>query len=113
MTPRSAKSKGVRLQNYVKDKIHETFSDFREGDVKTAVMGESGVDIILSPHAKDIFPFSIECKNVEKLNFWKAFEQAEQNAIEGTYPLLIAKKNRKKPVVLLDFDTFLKLLFSY
>ena len=40
---------------------------------KTAVMGESGEDIKMARAAREKFPFSIECKNVEKLNVWEAY----------------------------------------
>lgn len=112
MTGRSAKNKGVRLQNYVAQKLYEVFTSLEEGDIKPAIMGESGVDINLSPAAKRVFPFSVECKNVEKLNFWAAYEQAKQNTIKDTEPLLVVKKNHKKPIVVLDFDLFLRLLLK-
>ena len=40
-------------------------------------MGDSGEDILLSPAARKLFPFSVECKNQEKLNIWSSLEQAE------------------------------------
>lgn len=80
-----------------------------EEDIKTAVMGESGEDIIMARAARKKFPFSVECKNVEKLNVWAAYEQASANS--GNYePLLIMKKNRKKPLVVLDADYFVELI---
>ncbi len=51
-------------------------------------MGAGGEDIMLSAKARNMFPYSVECKNQETLNVWKAFEQAEHNS--GVYqPLLI------------------------
>ena len=47
--------------------------------------------------AREKFPLSIECKNVEKLNVWEAYEQASENC--GDYePIVVMKKNRKKPL---------------
>ena len=43
-------------------------------------------------------PFSIECKNVERLNVWEAYEQCCANAGDHQ-PALFMKKNRKKPLV--------------
>ena len=77
-------------------------------DVKTAVMGESGEDIKMARAAREKFPMSIECKNVEKLNVWEAYEQASANC--GDYePIVVMKKNRKKPLVVVDAEYFIKL----
>ena len=43
-------------------------------------MGASGEDLIMDPEpAREKFAYSIECKNVEKLNVWDAYKQAEAN----------------------------------
>tara|TARA_R110002050_G_scaffold99404_1_gene206062 strand:+ start:3362 stop:3631 length:270 start_codon:yes stop_codon:yes gene_type:complete len=83
--------------------------DIHEDDIKTAVMGESGEDIKMARAAREKFPFSIEAKNVEKLNVWQAYEQAQENS--GKYePIVIMKKNRKKPLVVMDAESFIKLM---
>ena len=77
-------------------------------DIKTAVMGESGEDIKMARAAREKFPMSIECKNVEKLNVWEAYEQAASNC--GDFePIVVMKKNRKKPLVVVDAEYFIKL----
>ena len=110
MKPRSAKNKGKRLQNKVRDLILEKFnSKLEPDDVRSITMGESGEDILLSPAARKLFPFSVECKNQEKLNIWSSLEQAEGNS--GNHPpLLIFKRNRSKTYAVLEFDELLKLL---
>lgn len=111
MRPSSAKAKARRLQDAVRKLILESFKDeLEDDDVKCAIMGESGEDIKLSPVARKLFPFSIECKNVEKLNIWSALEQAENNVKEGTDPILVFKRNRSKTYVALEIETFMKLL---
>ena len=109
MKPRSAKNKGKRLQNKVRDLILEKFNTLEEDDVRSITMGDSGEDILLSPAARRLFPFSVECKNQEKLNIWGALEQAEENSGDHT-PLVIFKRNRTKTYVVLEFDKLLKLL---
>ena len=48
MKTRSAKNKGKRLQNSVRDILLETFKDQLEpDDIKSTTMGESGEDIKL------------------------------------------------------------------
>ena len=109
MKPRSAKNKGKRLQNQVRDLILEKFQQLEEDDVRSTTMGDSGEDVLLSPFARRLFPFSIECKNQEKLNIWSSLEQAENNSGSHT-PLLIFKRNRTKTYVVLEFDKLLELL---
>lgn len=110
MKPRTAKAKGRRLQNWIRDFIMDTFSGvLRDGDVKPAIMGEGGEDIKLSPAALDVFPYSIEAKNVEKLNVWAAYQQAVDHNAAGE-PLLIMKKNNNRPLAVVDAEHFLNLV---
>ena len=109
MKPRSAKNKGKRLQNKIRDLILEKFDSLEPDDVRSITMGDSGEDILLSPAARRLFPFSVECKNQEKLNIWGALEQAEDNSGNHT-PLVIFKRNRSKTYAVLEFDRLLELL---
>jgi hypothetical protein len=109
MKPRSAKNKGKRLQNKVRDLILEKFDKLEPDDVRSITMGDSGEDILLSPAARRLFPFSVECKNQEKLNIWEALTQAEENSGNHT-PLVIFKRNRSKTYAILEFKELLKLL---
>lgn len=110
-TPSSRKAKGRTLQNFVHNNILLNFPTLEDGDVKKAIMGESGIDIKLSPHARRIFPYGIECKNTEKINIWSAINQCEDNAIkEKLTPLLVIKRNRTDPHVVLKWDDFIKLV---
>ena len=109
MKSRSAKNKGKRLQNNVRDLILEKFNQLEPDDVRSTTMGDSGEDVLLSPAARKLFPFSVECKNQEKLNIWSSIEQAENNSGNHT-PLVIFKRNRTKTYAILEFDELLKLL---
>ena len=109
MKPRSAKNKGKRLQNKVRDLILEKFNQLEPDDVRSAIMGEQGEDIKLSPAARKLIPYSFECKNQEALNIWKSLEQAESNC-EGLTPLLIFKRNKSKIYATLEITDFLNLL---
>lgn len=112
MKTRSAKNKGKRLQNSIRNRILEHFPAALEADdVKSTTMGEAGVDLLLSPAAKKLFPYSIECKNQEKLSIWSALRQAELNAKEGTTSLLVFSRNRTpEPYVALKLSDFMKLI---
>jgi hypothetical protein len=72
-------------------------------------MGESGEDIILSPAARDLIPFSFECKNQERLNIWESLSQSEDNC--GEYiSAVVFKRNRTKTYIALELEEFLKII---
>ena len=110
MKTRSGKAKGRRLQNKVRDVLLEHFSEELEpDDIRTAIMGETGEDIKLSPAARKLNPYSFECKNQEKLSIWSSLEQAAENS--GDYPpVLIFKRNRSKTYVTIELEEFIKLI---
>jgi hypothetical protein len=107
---KGAKAKGRNLQNLLRDKLRVAFPSLEEDDVKSQTMGMSGEDIVLSPAARREIPYSFECKNVERLQFWSAVEQCETNCKEGITPVIVVKKNRKTPMAALPLDVFIKLI---
>ena len=108
MKTAAAKAKGRRLQQWFRDKLIETL-EVPEDDVRSTAMGQSGEDILMSYQARQKFPFSVECKNQERLSIWDALTQAEDNSGKHV-PLLIFKKNRSKTYAVLEFEELLKLL---
>ena len=110
MKSRSAKAKGRRLQQKVRDLLLEKFSEELEpDDIRSAIMGEQGEDIKLSPAARKLIPYSFECKNQESLNIWSSLQQAEENS--GDYdPVLIFKRNRSKTYAVINIDKFIELI---
>tara|TARA_B100001964_G_C14053665_1_gene518183 strand:+ start:431 stop:766 length:336 start_codon:yes stop_codon:yes gene_type:complete len=107
MKTQSAKSKGRLLQKWVRTMLIEIL-DVHPEDLESRSMGAGGEDLIMARAARKKFPHSIECKNVERLNVWDAYEQACDNA--GDYePLVVIKKNRKDPLVVVDAQYFIKL----
>ncbi|SVB98734.1 uncharacterized protein METZ01_LOCUS251588, partial [marine metagenome] len=77
-------------------------------DIESRSMGAGGEDLIMARAARERFPFSVECKNVEKLNVWEAYEQAKSNSKDHE-PIVVMKKNQKKPLVVVDADFFISL----
>ena len=107
MKPQSAKAKGRLLQQWVRDKLIEML-DVHPEDIESRSMGAGGEDLIMARAARQKFPMSIECKNVEKLNIWDAYEQASTNC--GDYqPIVVMKKNGKKPLVVVDAEYYINL----
>ena len=107
MNPSSAKAKGRRLQQWVRDKLIEAL-DIHPEDIESRSMGAGGEDLIMARAARLKFPHSIECKNVEKLNIWDAYEQAIANSSDYE-PLVVIKKNGKKPLAVVDAEYFISL----
>jgi hypothetical protein len=106
----AAKAKGRRLQDFVAESFRKMHPSLEEDDVKTAIMGESGTDIKLSPAARRLIPFDTECKNQEKLNIWASISQCETNCKESRIPLLVFKRNRTKTYACIEFEKLLELL---
>ena len=91
MKTRSAKNKGKRLQNEVRDLILETFKQLEPDDVRSTTMGDSGEDVLLSPAARKLFPFSVECKNqavVSEQAFTALNALRQRSWIGGRIPVL-------------------------
>tara|TARA_X000000950_G_C13883238_1_gene647786 strand:- start:169 stop:504 length:336 start_codon:yes stop_codon:yes gene_type:complete len=108
MKTSSAKAKGRNLQKWFREVLVEHLHLDPE-DLESRPMGSSGEDIIMGKLSRQKFPFSVECKNQEKVNVWEAYAQASSNC-KGYEPLVVIKRNRHKPLVLMDAEEFVKLL---
>ena len=109
MKTKSGKAKARKLQDWVRDALYECFG-FNKEDIRCAIMGESGEDIKLtSPTAKKRFPYSVECKNSEAHNVWNEYAQAVANSVNAE-PLLIIKKNKHKPLAVIDAEILFYLI---
>ena len=73
-------------------------------------MGAGGEDLVMARAAREKFPFSIECKNVERIQLWKSIKQAEDNTKEGSEIALVVKRNQTKPYVVIDLQHWLELI---
>jgi len=109
MKPQSAKAKGRKLQQLVRDKLLELSDTFREGDIESTGMGQSGEDVQLSPHARDLLPISIECKHHHKMAVYSIIDQCKSNTPDGCQPVVVLKANYKKPVAVIDLDYWTRL----
>ena len=86
--------------------------DIDPEDIESRSMGAGGEDLIMSRAARHKFPYSVECKNQEKLNIWAAWDQANGN--RGIYePLVVIKKNGIRPLVVLDAENFLDMIKEF
>jgi hypothetical protein len=111
MTVKSAKAKGRRLQQLVRDLILDSFPTLElDTDVRSAIMGETGEDIKLSSKARKVFPYSVECKSLKKIAVYNYYDQAASNTPEGCTPLVVLKQDRRKPLALVDLEKFMELI---
>ena len=111
-TVRSRKNKGRKLQNHIRDIFRSVFKDkLEEGDVESRQMGGSGTDVVLSPLAKKLIPFDVECKNVEKFNINETIKQAKANSKPDRIPLIVFTKNKDDVYVTLTLNDLLKLIY--
>ena len=111
MKTQSRKAKGRRLQQQFRDLLIEKL-DIDPEDIESRSMGAGGEDLIMSKAARTKFPYSIECKNQERMNIWSAWEQANGN--KGMYePLVVIKKNGVRPLVVLDAENFLDMIKEF
>ena len=108
MKTSSAKAKGCRSQKWFADQLVEKLGIDPE-DIESRPMGSQGEDIIMGKLSRQIFPFSVECKNQEKVNVWESYKQATENS--GKYePIVVIKRNNAKPLVVMDAEEFLNVL---
>ncbi len=107
MKTQSAKAKGRRLQQWFRDLLIEKLNIHPE-DIESRSMGAGGEDLIMARAAREKFPYSVECKNQEKINLWESYNQARQNS-KNHEPVVILKRNNSKPLILVDAEYFVKL----
>ena len=109
---KSAKAKGRRLQNWICEQISKLigYEWGKDEPIAPREMGQSGVDVRLVGDARDAFPWSIEAKYQEKWNIPEWIQQAKKNRLPRTDWLLVVKKNRIDPIVILDAEVFFEIL---
>ena len=109
ISPQSAKAKGRRLQQWVRDRLYNTFPHLEDGDIRSTSMGSGGEDLLFSPAARRSFPYSVECKNNKSNAIYKVMNQATSNCPKGATPLAIIKADNQKPLAVVDADHFFEL----
>lgn len=107
MKTQSAKAKGRRLQQWFRDQLIEKLEVHPE-DVESRSMGAGGEDLIMARAAREKFPYSVECKNQEKVNVWESYSQAVDNS-KNYEPVVVIKRNNHKPLVVVDAEYFVGL----
>ncbi len=94
MKTQSKKSKGRRLQKWVREQLIEKLN-IHEEDIESRSMGAGGEDLIMARAAREKFPYSIECKNrSDNKQIYSFYKQATKHS--NLEPLLVIKTKREK-----------------
>lgn len=108
ISAQSAKAKGRRLQQLVRDAILDAYPSLESDDVRSTSMGAGGEDVQLSPAARKLFPYTIECKNLAKIAVYKYYIQAMGHG--NHEPLVVIKQDRARPLAVVDLEHFMELV---
>lgn len=106
----SAKNKGRTFQQWVRDKILSRFPTLEPDDVKSCAMGSGGEDVQLSPAARKLFPYNVECKARKSIAVYEWLDQASTHGKHQ--PILFIKADRRKPLVVMDAEYFFNTIGS-
>ena len=110
---RSAKAKGRLGQQEIRDKLLETFPEFEKGDIKSAIMGDTGEDIQFSPQAKKRLPLSIEVKRRKGglKTVYSYMEQALNHSLNTSgEPVVFFRSDHRPWVVMIGLQHYMDLL---
>lgn len=108
MKPASAKAKGRVFQQYVRDVFLRAFTSLERDDIKSTSMGAGGEDLQLSPAARKLIPYQIECKSKAVSQIHTYYAQAKHHG--ENEPLVVVKKDRDIALAIVSLDHFLKLI---
>jgi len=112
MKPKSAKAKGRRLQQHIRDLIIQVFN-YDPELVKCAIMGEKGVDVMaLNTVLADPLHVAFEAKAVESFSLPACWKQAETNArAVGRRPVLVTRRNNSEALAVVTLEHLLTLMY--
>jgi len=102
--PASAKAKGSRLERAVAQAIRHKGLDDKAGR-----MPLSGADSHLKGDVRTDLPYTIECKNTERVQLWKAWQQAVDQSHYHP-PVLCISANHRPVLAVVELDTLLNLM---
>jgi Holliday junction resolvase len=105
----NAKQKGNRFEREVAKMLNQKFNTNVRRTPMSGGMSFKGDIIDINPDS-ELFRFSFECKNQEKLNIWKALEQAENDAPRMKEPVVIFTKNFKTEYACMKFEDWMNLV---
>lgn len=106
MKASSAKAKGRALVKMFLDGLVSAL-DISPEEFTITPAGVNGEDLVPSPAARKLFPYSVEAKSRAKIVIYQWLEQAKGH---GHEPILVVKQNRSEPLVIMRQEAFLELI---
>lgn len=108
MTPRGSKAKGRNFQYMVRDILLKHFNSLEPDDIRSTPMGAPGEDILLSPAARKLIPYNIECKAKARSQVHTYYNQAKGHGQHE--PVVIVKMDRDIPLAVVSLEHFIELI---
>ncbi|MHB8118616.1 MAG: hypothetical protein ACYDHX_07825 [Methanothrix sp.] len=109
--PRKKKGRGFEVE--IVKSILEAFPSLQESDVTARIMGDAGMDLLLSPAARAVLPLAIEAKRVnrlENLDLKGAMQQAKANCPANLVHVVVYREDRHGSLATLQIMGLMKLL---
>jgi hypothetical protein len=106
MKTSSAKAKGRNLQKWVANQLLAFEPTLEPDDIKSTSMGAGGEDVMLSPAARRVYPWQIECKSYARIAVYDFYNQACSHGAHE--PVVFIKQNQHKPLAIVDAEYFIK-----
>jgi hypothetical protein len=92
----------------VRDALLKAFPSLEQDDVRSTSMGAGGEDLQLSPAARKLIPYNIECKSKAKSQIHTYYNQAKEHGKHE--PLVVVKMDRDIPLAIMSLEHFIGLL---
>jgi hypothetical protein len=92
----------------IRDILLKTFPDLEADDVRSTAMGQPGEDIQLSPAARKLIPYNIECKAKARSQVHTYYNQAKGHGQHE--PVVIVKMDRDIPLAVVSLEHFIELI---
>lgn len=105
----NANQKGKRFERETAKMLNNKFGTNVRRTPQSGGMSIKGDIIDINPDSI-LFRFSFECKNQEKLNIWKALEQAQNDAPPLKEPVVVFTKNFKTEYACMKFEDWMNLV---
>ena len=105
----NANQKGKRFEREVAKLLNKKFNTNVRRTPMSGGMSIKGDIIDINPDSV-LYDYHFECKNQEKLNIWKALEQARSDRPMGKTPLVVFTKNFQSNYVAIELEDFMNLL---
>jgi Holliday junction resolvase len=109
MSGRSAQQKGKRFERKIAKQLSKFFDENVKRTPNSGGLSIKGDIININPDSI-LSNWEWECKNQERLNIWKALEQAENDCPPRKRPVVVFTKNFKDDYAAIKFGDFMDML---